>query len=266
MRSVRFLVPLLFLVACSDDNDNKVTDAGPSGGIDAPSGGSDAASVDAPAGSITVSGTATEQVISGTPKPAANIVVAAYANSNETTPVATTKADANGHFSLTVNTGGAALDGYLKASSDTTNAPTSAQYVDTYLYQPVPLTASFDGAAINMLTPGLFAAVAGIGGFDPSTQGLVALEVVDSIIAQTPIAGAKITSTPAATKYGYTSGGLPSPVDPANDNGTAADGRGFFFGLTPGQVVVNATKAGLTFKPTTLKVRANAFTTTLITE
>jgi len=47
---------------------------------------------------------------------------------------------------------------------------------------------------------------------------------------------------------------------------TAADGRAFVFVSAAGDATVTATKAGVTFKSTTLKVHAGALNTTIITE
>jgi hypothetical protein len=256
------LVPLLFAVACSDSNNNKTPDAATGGGSDAPSGS------DGPSGStIKVSGVATALSVSGTTA-AAYVNVAAYASSDEVNPVATTKADQDGNYTLLVPAG-TPLEGFIKATSETTTDPKSMDYVDTYLYPPVPLASDFAGAALNMIPRNLFPILTGIGQVDAG-QGIIALEVVESIAVAPPvvISGAKIASTPAAPHYGYTgAGGLPALVDqPADDMGTGSDGRGFLFGLAPGTVVVTATKTGLTFKPTTLKVHADALTTTLITE
>jgi len=102
-------MPLLFAAACSNsDNKSGSPDAAPTGS-------------DAPAGStFKVSGTATAQSI-GASTAAAYIKIAAYASSDETTPVATTKADDKGNYTLELPVG-VPLDGYLKATSDTTTA------------------------------------------------------------------------------------------------------------------------------------------------
>ena len=200
---------------------------------------------------ITISGTATQQDGSSNPQPASGVAVAAYKSSDETTPVAMTTTDAQGNYSLTIATNGQALDGFLKA--------TSSGNVDTYLYPPAPLTADFSNAPIEVVATFLYNALAG----DGNTGGkqVLALEVVDTSFQ--PIAGASVTSTPAAPKTGYTGSGL---LPDTTATQTAADGRAFMFGLAAGQVMVSATKTGLTFKSHSVNLHANALTTTVITE
>ena len=94
---------------------------------------------------ITISGTATSRSLSGT-TPVSGAMVGAF--KSDDTMVAMTTTDASGNYSLTVPTGGVALDGYVKASM--------SGYLDTYLYAPAPLTADFSMASINMLTPDNF--------------------------------------------------------------------------------------------------------------
>jgi len=250
-------MPLLFAAACSNsDNKSGSPDAAPTGS-------------DAPAGStFKVSGTATAQSI-GASTAAAYIKIAAYASSDETTPVATTKADDKGNYTLELPVG-VPLDGYLKATSDTTTAPTSGSYVDTYLYPPVALAADFPNAAINMIPTSLFPTLAALGHLSTG-QGVIALEVIESLSAAslTFVEKAKVTSTPAPASYGYSTSAtnsLPKLTTAADDQGTLVDGRAFLFGYAPGSVTLTATKDGVTFKPTTLKVHADAFTTTLISE
>jgi hypothetical protein len=94
-----------------------------------------------------------------------------------------------------------------------------------------------------------------------TTDAMVVLLVVDSVTSLTKVGGAVVTSVPAAKATAYTGALFPAPGP-----GTKDDGMAFLIGLTPGMVTVSATKAGLTFKPTTVKARAGAFTTTLITQ
>src|SRR5687767_6784828 len=95
-------------------------------------GGSDDPAVDATpvAQMIVVSGNAEELSASGS-EPVADLLVEAFANSADTTVVASAMTDAAGNYSLTIQTNGQALDGFLKA--------TKAGLVDTYLYPPDPL-------------------------------------------------------------------------------------------------------------------------------
>src|SRR5512139_3887749 len=112
-------------------------------------GGSSKSTIDGPQAPamITVTGTASARDATGS-SPLSGVTVGAYASSNETTPVTTAMTDAQGNFTLTIPTGGVALDGYVKA--------TMASYMDTYLYPPAPLAADFSGATIVMLMPSTF--------------------------------------------------------------------------------------------------------------
>jgi hypothetical protein len=218
----------------------------------------DAKTPDAPPGGKTfhISGIATQQAAVGGGSPAKDVVVAAFATANENTAVAMATSDATGAYMITVNSPTMTLDGFLKA--------TKTGNVDTYLYPPAPLTMDFMNASVNELDTNLFAFLN-----DPANnqcnnaagQALIVLEVFDA--AMMPVAGVAVTSTPAAPRTGYTgAGGLPDFAG----TGTAADGRAFLCQLPAGAVTVTGTKAGVTFKTTSLKTHAGAFTTTIVTE
>ena len=180
------------------------------------------------------------------------MTVAAYKSSDETTAVATTMTDAQGNFSLTVPTNGAALDGFLKA--------TKSGNVNTYLYPPAPLTADFSNAPIIELASGTYSGLTTfIGGNAPGD--VIGVEAVDTSFQ--PVAGVAISSTPAAAKTGYTgSNGTPD----TSLTQTAADGRGYLFGEPAGDVMVSATKTGLTFQSHSVKVHAGSLTITAVSE
>jgi len=250
----RTVLSILFAVACGgSSNGNPSSDA---------SSANDASSTsDASAGggsTIKISGVATQLAVSGDPVPADGVLIAAYTNSDENTAVASAMTASDGSYTLTVPiAAGASLDGFLKATK-----PGNAT---TYLYPPAPLSADFAGAAINEITTTTYSALSQFIGGGTATQGLIALEVVDSASSLTPVAGAVVTSTPETpkAKTGYTgSSGLPD----TSKTETTADGRAFLFSLAPGAITVTATKPDATFKTTSLNVHANAFTTTLVTE
>src|SRR5262245_46175531 len=81
-------------------------------------GGDDGSSVDAPTvpAMITVTGTATKRQGAGAPTPAADVLVGAYRNGNDATPVVTAMTDASGNYTLVIQTNGQALDGYIKGT------------------------------------------------------------------------------------------------------------------------------------------------------
>src|SRR3954470_13449395 len=123
------ILPILLAGACggSSGNDNP----GGGGGVDAAGSGSGMA--------IKISGTAKLQGV-GTSTELAGVVVAAYANSDESTAVAMATTDAHGNYTLMVPAG-VPLDGFLKATKVKDGNTT---YVDTYLYPQAPLSADFD--------------------------------------------------------------------------------------------------------------------------
>jgi hypothetical protein len=222
-------------------------------------GGVDAKQPDAPPGGKTfhISGTASQQSASGG-MPAPGVTVAAFANAAPGTAVTMTTTDASGNYMLTVNSPTTTLDGFLKA--------TKTGNVDTYLEPPAPLTMDFMMASINELDTNLFAGLNGTGLGNSScgnsaTQALIVIEVFDT--AMMPVAGVAVTSSPAASKVGYTGGlGLPD----FTLTSTQADGRAFVCGLPDGAVSLMGTKTGATFKTTMAKAHVGAFTTTLVTE
>lgn len=234
--------PLLVLVcACGGDDSS----GGPDGG-----GGGSADAAAAPA-MITISGEATKREgINETP--AEGAMVAAYKNSDPNTPVAMATADAAGMYSLTVATGGVAVDGYIKA--------TLAGFLDLYLYPPKPLTADFAGASLNIVnqdTVNLMYTICQHSQDTTKTQ--IAVIVADA--AENPIAGATVTASPAATKSCFNgTNGLPSGAAMM----TEADGIAYLLNVNPGEVTVSAGKGGSTFGAHKVNARAGTFTTTVI--
>lgn len=207
---------------------------------------------DAPpaAHTIAISGTASQRSTSGA-VPVEGVAVAAYASADETTPLATGTTDADGKYTLTIDTHGVAVDGYLKA--------TMAGMVDTYWYPSAPLTADYADAGLNMLAPQTLDLLANTlcRANQDLAKGMIAVEIRDA--SRTPVEGATLSSDPASSFYCYDSGGFPSSSATATD----PDGIGYLFNLT-GDVTISASKSGSTFKPTTVKVRGGALTTTLV--
>lgn len=199
---------------------------------------------------IAITGTASQRSTSGA-VPVEGATIQAFASSDETTPVATATTDANGSYTLTIDTHGVALVGYIKG--------TMTGMVDTYLYPPGPITADYSDAALNMLAPGTLDLLANTlcRANQDTAMGVIAAEVADA--AKTPVAGATFSSTPAASLYCYDSGNFPSPTATVTDT----DGVGYMYNIT-GDVTVSASKDGSTFKSNTIKVRGGALTTTLI--
>ncbi len=235
------LAALVLASACGGDDGNPMnTVDGNMNTIDSPPA----------AQTVNISGTATSRDATGG-MPLAGVTIAAYASTDENTPVAMATTDASGNYMLTIMTNGTALDGYLKA--------TTSGYVDTYLYPPAPITADFSGAAINMVTQDTFDLLANTlcRANQTAANGTIAVEVVDA--AGATGGGATVASSPAASTYCYNKNGLPS----STATETATDGVAYMFNVT-GQATVSAMKTGSTFASHGVKARAGALTTTLI--
>jgi hypothetical protein len=200
---------------------------------------------------ITISGTVTAKSASGS-TPLSGVTIGAYKTTDETTPVTTATSDGSGAFSLTVMTNGTALDGYLKA--------TDATYMDTYLYPTKAISADFANATVLMVTPSTFDLLANTlcGASQTTANGTIAAIVEDG--QGSAVAGAAVSSNPAATKYCYNASGFPS----RNATATDTDGVAYMFNVT-GAATVTAMKTGSTFGSHAVKARAGALTTTLIT-
>ena len=228
----------LALAACGGSSSSGGSDGNPGGNADAPP---------APA-MVTFSGTVTEKP-SG--KLLANVSLGAYMEGGST-PVATATTDAQGNFTMTIPTGGTALQGYVKATLST--------YIDSYLYPPTPVGADMTGVTVFMVTSGTVDLLSS--NFCKNTQdtakGLIAVEVLDASMAK--VQGAMVASQPMAAKYCYNSGSFPSSTASTTD----VDGIGYMLNVAPGTVTVSATKSGSTFKSHAVNARAGALTLTII--
>jgi len=228
-------IPLVFvLAACGDDGGGGSADAPPN----------------VPA-MITVSGTATERGATGS-TPLNGATIAAYRNSDPNTAVVSAMTDASGMYTLTISTNGVALDGYLKATYN--------GVLDTYLYPPRPLVADFAGASVFMVSANTLDLLSNLlcRNQQDLAKGVIAVLVSDA--ADMPVAGAMVSSMPAAAKYCYNSGGNPSQ----NATMTDTDGIGYMLNVTAGEVTVSASKSGSTFSSHKVNARANSLTTTII--
>jgi hypothetical protein len=216
-------------------------------------GGDDSSTPDAAATAppmITVSGTATKREGTST-NPGAGVKIEAF-RKGESAAVAMTTTDAQGNYSLTLTTNGVALDGYLKG--------TLTGFVDTYLYPPKPLAENFDMASMNMINQSTIDLLSDTlcGSKQDAAKGAVAVIVADA--NRTAVAGAMVSSTPAAAKYCYNQGGFPN----RNAVMTDADGIAYMLNVAPGNVSVSATKSGTTFASHSVEARAGVLTTTVI--
>jgi len=244
------LVLLVTAAACGSDGKDK-------GGTDANTGPDAKEFRDAPPtmnAMITISGQATERTQSGA-TPLAGVLLEGFRNSNENTPIATTTSDAQGNYTLTIQTNGEAVDGFLRA--------TKTDYKTTYLYPPFPLAMDYANAPVIMLKPQTYDTLSTVaqGGQQPG-EALVALVVTDGT---NPVAGATVSSTPMGptmTRYNAMAGTVVFPS--ATATSTYTDGIAYLFRLPPGQVTVSANKTGMTFSSHGLKGWADELTTTVI--
>ena len=210
-------------------------------------GGGGGMAIDAPAGqTIKISGTAKDALSMGT---LTGVMVTANKTSDDSV-VATAMTAADGTYTLTVPFDGTSLDGYVHA--------TFAAYTDTYLFPPAPLTADFSAAAVNMLKPGVITGLYGIAQItqDP-TKGTITFETISATGAL--VAGVMVAASPATGTIKY--GNPPSTTAVM----TGADGIASVLNAPVGTVMLSAT-AGGTFHAHPVKVVANAFITTLLSE
>jgi len=178
------------------------------------------------------------------------VTVAAY-EEGATTPVAMTTSAADGTYTLTITTNGTPLNGYVLG--------TSSGKKDTYLYPAGPLTGDIDGATILMLTQAIFEAASNLAqGGQTDGMGWIGVQIYDG--ANTAVAGVTVSSSPTGTVRYNGANGLPT----ASGTATMADGVAYIFNVAPGQVTVNATGGGMTFKSHAVNARADQVTLTLV--
>ena len=202
---------------------------------------------------VTVSGTASILSTTGS-DPANGVLIEAFRNSDETNRIAFTTSDSSGNYSITIQTNGEAIDGFLKA--------TLAGHKDTYLYPPYPLTADFDQASVIMVTPDTYDDLNTFAqGNQMAGKALIGAVVTDGT---DPLEGAMVTSSPAAsvTRYNDEAAGFVFPSSQATS--THTDGVAYLFNVTPGPVTVSATHATVTLASHGLKAWADQLTTTVI--
>lgn len=218
-------------------------------GSDSKSGGGGSADAPSAPAMVTFSGTVTSKGLSS--NPLSGVTVGAYTDTG-TTPVAMATTDASGMFTMMVPTGGVALQGYVKASI--------SGYLDTYLYPPTAVTADETGLTVYMVTADTLNILSSNLCHDQqqTTKGVIGLEVLDASMAK--VAGATVSSSPAAMSDCYNSNNTPS----SSMHVTDTDGIGYLINVPAGTVSVTATKSGLTFASHQLNARAGALTLTIV--
>lgn len=236
MKNASYLAfALLGLAACGDDGGSKTVDAPPV------------------STTVTISGVASEITATGR-MPQEGVQITVY-NISDDAVIGMATSAADGTYSISAQTNGSAVDGYLKA--------TKAGLKDTYLYPPGPLAMDFSGATTLMLKAGtqsLANQLAGAAAPDPA-KGWIGVLVVDGTSSTAmPVMGATISATPTGEVHYNGSAGVPQ----AQAASTGADGIGYVMNVPAGQVMVGATKTGLTFKAHAINARADKITLTLV--
>lgn len=250
MRTTSLALVCAAVIGCGDDG------GGNSNTSDANSGPDAKVFRDAPPtnnATVMISGQVSERSQSGAVL-VPGVTIAAYRNADESTPIAMTTSDAQGNYTLVVQTMGESIDGFLKA--------TKTGYLETYLYPPYPIAMDFNMASVIMVTQFTYDTLSNVaGGNQQPGNALVGLVVTDGT---NPVAGATVSSTPpaTATRYNEMVGTFVLPT--ANAMSTFTDGVAYLFNVTPGEVTVSAAKPGMTFSSHDLKAWPDQLTTTVI--
>ena len=195
---------------------------------------------------LTLSGSTKEQGQSGSTA-LSGVTISAY-RSSDNMMIATATSDATGKDSLAIDA--TPLDGYLKA--------TKSGYTDTYVYPAAPWgqDATLETSLLSTGTFGLLVTFAG----GDSKQGRGHRDPVGR------------GGQPGDGRQGHEHAGLGRRNNsdgtgaPTSTTGTPADGTAFFLSVPIGNVTVNATKSGATFKPHAVAAHSGALVTTVITE
>lgn len=199
---------------------------------------------------VIVSGVVSEITAQGR-VPTAGVSLSAFKEGG-TTALATGTSDASGNFSLSIPTGGVALDGYVLA-----HIP---NYMDTYLYPPAPLTADRT-VPVFILKPATFGAAGALAQVSQTAgKAWIGVQAIDA--SDMTVGGVVVTSTPAGTVRYNGANGL--PTNAAGATMTQMDGIAYIFNATPGTVSVSAAKSGATFHTHNVNARADQITLTLI--
>lgn len=237
------LVPVV-LAACGGDDGGADVDAGPPSafncdGEELPTAASDP---------LVINGIANEASATGN-EPLAGATVEAFENGSAT-PQATGTTGADGAYALSVVTGGAPVDGYVRGRQ--------TDFLDVYLYPPQPLAADTGDAPLLFIADGTFGLIHTLTGVDRTEgTGWMGVLVVDCF--NEPVAGATVTTSPASTVK-YSVDGLPN----ADATVTEDDGIAYVFNVAPGQVTVDASFEGQSFREHAVEVRADVVTTTAV--
>jgi hypothetical protein len=198
---------------------------------------------------ITIAGTAYDNGQNSS-TPLAGVAIALKNRADDST-IASATSDAQGKYSMAVTTGGHVVDAYILA--------TKSGYTDAAAFPAAPFSADAAMADSNLITTNNFNLLGLYTGQQPS-NGIVIAEILDA--SSMPVAGAKVSCSPAAGSYMYSD----SSGTPASGDATNTDGTSFLINVAAGPVSISATKDGATFKTHAVVAKANTFTSTVITE
>ncbi len=164
--------------------------------------------------------------------------------------MATATTGGDGSYTLSVDTGGTPIDGYVRASANS--------YLDTDLFPPAPLAASSDAGVFVMLNQFGLDYAANLAGIqledDTAVIGILVLDCDG-----TALAGATVSSNRGGD-IAYVRDMMPDPDATA----TGPDGLAFIFNVPFGDVVVDASVAGHDLHEHTVKTRDGAITSTVV--
>jgi len=180
---------------------------------------------------ITVSGTVADFLAGALD----SVTVRAF-KTGSATAIDSAMTDAQGHFSMTVATGGTPLDGYVHASK--------TGYIDTYAYPSAPLPASAT-LTVPMVTAGELSILANQAGVTP-TAGKASLGLLPVDCTGAAVAGALVYTSPSAQAY------------------TNGAGDFFVFNAAPGSTNVGASFQSHIFHTHGVIAWADAVTVTVI--
>jgi hypothetical protein len=198
---------------------------------------------------ITVSGISNEINTNGQEPLGA---VAISVSTNGDVELGSTTSDAtSGAYTISADTGGSPIDGYLHATHDS--------FKETYVYPPAPLSGDRE-VPVLMVSDSVYPFLPLIADAEQmDTNGFLGVLVVDCL--GNPVAGATVTSA-AAEYIRYVEG---TSVGDATVTQTDDSGIAILFNVTPGAAVsVDASTADHDFEAHTVRVRADVVTTTVI--
>ncbi len=196
---------------------------------------------------VTLSGTA--QTLSGTTAvPAKGVAITAVKGDGTTLSTATT--DSAGAYSLSLPTGGNALDVHLTATKSG-DRPTA-------LFPATKLYMNTDAGLILIISQSDFDFLASLSGENQkSSKAAIGLAVVDC--EGNTLSGATVTTDPPGDVV-YVSGGQPD----TNATSTDSSGVALLFNVPAGNVTVSAIVGGMTLRSHSINAAAGVTTTAAI--